>query len=332
MAGRNHSVDVRDHGGESNQVNCFQLFWKKHGGWILTVAISLGVLLFVILFPLSFHAVEYDEYALDRDKLRNNLDYNHVYENGNHFTGVNHEMIAFPRVFQFETFVGYDLPVFTSEGIQIGLQASYQWALIKTAIPSIHRQFRLVYKDQVHARVKAAIKNTATQFSADDFIKRRGDIDEAMTNASSAAIHDLGFNLPPDKFQLDKPLLPDNIVNKNLQTVIQLITNQAQAYKQQEAQVFQQTNVDVNNILSNGTRIVTEAQSQADRIISEANSFASNVVVGAEQAGLNNLFVSMGITNSTTKAILSKFIAIDNAAGIKLTMGLNPNPVYAVSS
>lgn len=120
----------------------------------------LAVILICSMVPTSFYGVEYNEYALSRYKLTNKMNYDHVYDNGNYYLGLNYEMIKFPRTYQYETFSGNDLRVFSKEGLKFGFQCTFQWRPLPEAIPDIHKQFRVTYRPQVLNRVIATPSRT----------------------------------------------------------------------------------------------------------------------------------------------------------------------------
>lgn len=286
--------------------------------WIKLSLSVIAIVMISSMVPASYYGVEYHEYAMARYKLVNSLDYSKVYDNGFYFLGLNYEMIKFPRVFTHEHFTGDDLRVFSKEGLEFAFQCSFQWRPIKEFIPSIHKQFRLSYQPQVKNRVIATIKNTVTMYTTDDFIHHRALIDKTITKNIGDAVRELGFDIPEDKFQFEKPLLPDNVRARFLQTQVQLVKNDEQVLRQQQALVIQETNVLVGNINSNATRVLTQATSTSTRIIAEANANAYNIYNTAEQQGLYELFSGMNITDSYTKALLRKIMAIENNNGVKL--------------
>lgn len=246
------------------------------------------------MVPSSYYGIEYDEYGLDRDKLYNKVDYNQVYDNGNYFLGLNHEFIKFPRVYQFEQFTGNGLSVFSKEGLEFGFQCTFQWRPKKESIPDIHRQFRVTYRPQVINRVIATIKNTVTKYTTDDFINSRDIIDRDITLAIGDAVDDLGFDIPADKFQFAKPLLPDNVRSRFLQTQVQLVKNDEQTLRQHQAVVLQETQRLVAAIVSNATAITTQADFTAQSIVDVAKADASRIVMQAEQDAISQIVSEMG--------------------------------------
>lgn len=297
---------------------------NKRGHVVVAVMSFIAVVLICSMVPASFYGVEYDQYGLDRDKLYNKMDYNVVYENGNYYLGLNHEFVIFPRIFQYEQFNNDTLRVFSKEGLEFGFQCSFQWRPRKEAIPDIHKQFRVSYQPQVINRVIATIKNTVTKYTTDDFINKRDTIDKDITISIGKAVYDLGFEIPADKFQFAKPLLPDNVRARFLQTQVQLVKNEEQALRQTQALVIQETNVIVSAINSNATSLLAQATSMSTRILAEAKALAFSTINDEEQLGLFRLFSGMNITDSTTKSLLRKVIAVEDNQSVKLYFGANP--------
>ena len=281
--------------------------------WVVGITSVIAVIMICSMVPSSFYGVEYDQYGLNRDKLYNKMEYDHVYENGNYFLGLNHEFIIFPRVFQYEHFTGAQLSVFSKEGLEFGFQCSFQWRPKKEAISNIHRQFRVSYQPQVINRVIATIKNTVTKYTTDDFIHMRDVIDDDITNSIGAAVAQLGFDIPQDKFQFAKPLLPDNVRSRFLQTQVQLVKNDEQSLRQQQSYVLQETQVLVAGINSNATKLVSQASSSSNRIIATATAQAFGIINTAEQNALANLFSSLNV-NEADKALLTKIIALEGTS------------------
>jgi len=309
--------------------------WSSTPCGVLTL-ISCGVIAVIMIcamVPSSYYGLEYDDYGLHRDKLYNKVDYDRVYDNGYYFLGLNQEFIKFPRTYLYEQFssdLNTTLPVFSADGLEFGFQCTYQWRINKAFIPEIHRNFRLAYRQQVNNRVISTIKNIAISFTTEEFVTKRALVDDIITAAIGRAVAALGFEIPDDKFQFAKPILPDNIRVKSLQKVVQLINNDVQTLVQQWQLVLQETGVQVNLVLSNATRVVNQAYSTNARIIAEANAQAFNIVNSAEQNGLEMLFRGMNITDATTMAALRRVIAIESNPTANIYFGLNPSTVLNV--
>ncbi len=299
----------------------------------LSACVIFCVVLFIVVaLPMSFHGVEYNEYALGRYSLSNKVDYGTVYSHGNHyFFLLGYQMITFPSTFQYEEFSGeHALSVFSKEGLLIGFQCTFQWRIKKEAIPKIHKEFRTSYRPQVLNRVIATIKNTVVQFTTDDFILNRELIDRIITTNIGNAVTELGFEIPADKFQFAKPLLPNNVRQKYLQTDTQLVINQQQSLLFQKAQVEQQTDVMVNLILSNATKILNEATSTSNKILGTAQADSYKITESAVQNGFALLFNTLNVTDPETMSQLIKAINLEVNSDIKLYVGLAGKAVVGV--
>lgn len=316
---------------EDTYVSRFRRWSQTDCGCTTIFALSfIAVLMICVMVPVSYYGVEYDEYALHRDKLYNKVEYDRVYTNGYYFLGLNQEFIKFPRTYVYESFVNTSLPVFSKDGLEFSFQCNYQWRIKESAVPDIHKNFRLAYRQQVNNRVISTIKNVAIGFTTEEFVSSRATVDDVITRAIGRAVSDLGFEIPEDKFQFAKPLLPENIRQKSLQKVVQLINNDVQSLVQQQQLVLQETGVIVNLILANSTKLLSQAQSTSNRILAEANATAFNIVNTEEQRGLNSLFVGLGITDVETKTLLRKVISLEENPTAQIYFGLSPSPVLNV--
>jgi hypothetical protein len=64
--------------------------------WILGILGGIGVLLLVILLPLSYKSLEPNEVGLDYDTVNYRIDDTKLYEEGRHYVGVGHDFKIFP--------------------------------------------------------------------------------------------------------------------------------------------------------------------------------------------------------------------------------------------
>lgn len=290
--------------------------------------VVIATIMLATMIPLSLYAVRYPKWALEKEKLSNRVNYDHVYGNGYYWLGLNKALIEFPATFQFIRF-GTDegetpLSVFSNEGLEFFLDCNVGVRMRKEAVPSIHKAFRLGYMDQVKNLVVAAIKNTATLFSTDDFITRRNVTDLAIASAVQAAVGTIGFDMPLENFQLRRPQMPESVVLKYRQALVQLINNGAQTFVQQKAMVEQQTNVLEQQILANASRVAIQSNATASRLITEARAYAQNRLLIAEQQGLAELFAGMNVTDPTIKRVLQTLISVELNPTIRVFYDLAP--------
>ena len=122
---------------------------EKIGG-IVGIVACIGFLLLVILLPLSFSYVSYDEYAMKKNSITHTLDYSEVYEMDRYFWGVGKSPMTFPRNYQFVDFGGsQELSVFDKKGLEIILHSSFEYRIIKDDLTKLYREYGLGYADQV---------------------------------------------------------------------------------------------------------------------------------------------------------------------------------------
>jgi len=64
--------------------------------WMISILVGIGVLLLVILLPISFKSLEPNEAGLDYDTMNYKLDTTKLYEEGRYYLGVGHKFKTFP--------------------------------------------------------------------------------------------------------------------------------------------------------------------------------------------------------------------------------------------
>ncbi len=108
------------------------------------------------------------------------------------------------------------------------------------------------------------------------------------------------------------------------------IVNEEQQLKKERADVVRGTELLVETILSNATRVTTETSSTAARILVENNARAKQIEITAVQEGLASLFRGMNITSNDTKLKLQRYIAMESNGGLRLYSGYVPAGVISV--
>ena len=87
--------------------------------------VGVGVLLILILVPMSFVGLEYYEMGFRRSKSTGSVNVDHVYEFGKHFIGPDGDFKVFPASAIFETYTG--ITVFSAD----------RWAALPEKVPNV---------------------------------------------------------------------------------------------------------------------------------------------------------------------------------------------------
>lgn len=307
--------------------------WFRHSvpDWLKWTACCVAIFLIALLVPLSYHGVPLNNYGLDRNALTNSVSYDRVYSNGLYFTGLSHDFVLFPSSFQFMELINKDMTVINSDGLSYSIQVSLQWRIRQEAVPQLHRSFRQNIEPQVRSRLRTAIATAMNTFDMRDMITNRSKIDRRITAEVAARLDEIGIEVPPEKFQLDTPILPETVAARFLDTQVQLIRNEEAVFKQAETAVRQSTQVDVNAILANATRIRDVTGTTVVARIDSATSVAQRMVEEARLSGLQLVFDAMNVTSTQLKQRLALVLAARQPANLTIYKGLPSNaPLVSV--
>lgn len=180
--------------------------------------IAIGLLLTVILIPLSFSYVEYHEIALKKDTITNEVDTGSVYTNGQYFWGVNKKPLSFPRQYQI---VKQDFSIFPSGGFEFDVSVVFWYRLNPEKLGSLYNSFGNAFHSQVVNRANAQIKNRAPDFTLEEYITRREEITRALYDALVDDLDEIFIELPADKFYLAEVQIPSEVRSRDLTAAVQ---------------------------------------------------------------------------------------------------------------
>ena len=132
---------------------------------IVVSILAVGLLLMVILVPMSLSHVEYYEYGLKKRKT-GSVDTSQVYGSGRHLVGPTYEFIKYQADAHFVQIE--DLSVFSaganedSIGLAFEVDVDFTYLLIKDEIGQLHEDLATSYQAVILSRARDAIKNEGT--------------------------------------------------------------------------------------------------------------------------------------------------------------------------
>ena len=300
--------------------------------WIcLSCCLVVGILLTVILIPLSFSYVEWNELALRKNSLTNKVDRSEVFANGRYFWGLTISPLIFPSTFQLISFRGQDLAVFAGAGdqnrsagagLEFFIEADIWYRLDRDLIPEIFNDFGTIYHDRLVDAIRASIKNTAPEFSVDDFVSRRPTIAHQMWLELNKDLTDLHLRIEEDKFLLNSIYFPNSLILKFQETVLKKLSID-QALLNRDVNLYQKgTEELVQAIEANITVIQQTGLAQAEAVVLEANATSVRIYQEALGIGLQQLVSSLNITDSKTRTkMFQLFTILDNPQAEKVIVG-----------
>lgn len=272
----------------------------KENGFVTCILIT-GLLLLVILLPLSFSYLEYYEYGLFQRKSTSRVSTDRVYGSGRYLIGPDGKFLAYQadaHVVKLD-----DVSVFSnadgedSVGLEFLLDVDLTYFLRKDQVGNLYRDLGRSYEGVVLARARDAIKNTAAAgVSFNEFFQDRLRIEEVFRNAVQKRWDDPpSLHCDLDQFHLGRIHIPASVAEKQLQSRLQLERNDRESYLQQATVEREKTSVEVNSIMLEKERVLKTAVAKANLIMAKARVEAREIKATANNEGTYNLTQAAGI-------------------------------------
>ena len=273
---------------------------KDYAGAFVSVC-SIGLLLMVILLPLSFSYVEYHQYGLKQRKSTGTVDVTKVYDSGRYAIGPDYKFLTYQadaHVLDLD-----ELSVFSASGgdnsigLEFVLDVHLTYTLQKDKIGEMHKSMATSYRTIIASRAKDAIKNRASiDISFTDFFENRENV-ESVLRAAVITRWAEAPALPAvlDQFHIGRIKIPENVARKQLETKLQNERNDKETSLQKALVERELTKVEVGKILNEKEKTLRSAEAEATRIKAKAVSDAQKTVLEAQSEGLKELFGADGL-------------------------------------
>jgi regulator of protease activity HflC (stomatin/prohibitin superfamily) len=284
------------------------------------VTVVLGLLLMVILMPLSFHRVNFDEVAVSYDKVSRELG-TKILREGLHDLGPSGSLIVLKTTQR--TASAENLKALTNDGMLVNLDIQVSYTIKIDEVFAIIDEFT----DQeghdrfLDALCESVIRDTSVKFSARAFYLQREDFQTALLNDITTAFSTYNVHATPNIVQVVNIDLPNSVESAlhnttvSQQDVQNALTERAQDV--QEAQIrLNLTKQQSDLLLLDADRQVAQINQQTEqavltqrnRILQRTYAFG-NISVGLGMGG--NFFV-----NTYLKALVTQMNTGKTIVGI----------------
>ena len=259
-----------------------------------------GILLLVILLPLSFSYVEYYEYGLNQRKTTGSVDVSRVYSSGRYTTGPDHHFIKYPADALYEEFNG--LSVFSaggsneSIGLEFIIDCDLTFFLKQDEVGQVHKELAKNFRNIVVSRAKDAVKNEAIFVTFTEYFQARRAVEARFANAVQRRWDEApSMHSTLDQFHVGRIQIPESVASKQLEARLQNERNDREKFLQQAKVEREKTAVDVNAINLEKEKIIRTAQAEASLLRSKAKSEADRIKAEAQVNGTRLLFDAASI-------------------------------------
>lgn len=281
------------------------------------------VFLLIILLPISFMYVNFDEYAFIRNKLTNTVDTSTVYENGRYYVLPHREKVVFPRDYQV---FNMSLSVSDKEekGFFMGVVVYYR--LNKERLADLYTAFGFNYETQINSIIESNVKNIAPQFTLNEYLNKRANITRTINNQLKKELEDVYINLEDNKVFIQQILFQEATVKRFLDIAVQGQENERRIFEQDAELIRADTTRLSEEVQAETTLIRRTANAQALQAIDTAKAEAVRITSGARGNGINTVLKELEVKDTDTRNTFIKLMAIlDNIEHIRLIGIDNPS-------
>jgi len=266
----------------------------------IITCVFIGILLLVILLPLSFSYIDYWEVGLKQNKITGNVNTEKVYTKGRYVVGPSVKFFKYQadaHIIHLE-----DVEVFSdggseSVGLSLFVDVDFTYFLKTEEIGQLHKDLARTYEVVILSRTNDAIKNTATTVKLEDYFGKRKEIEVKLKEAIQQRWNDpptLHANL--DQFHLGRIQIPDSVAEKQLQAKIQIETNKKEEFLQKARVEREITSVKVNEITLKKEKLIKKTEAEASlhkaNIIAEAEKIKADAINVGTKTLLDALEIS----------------------------------------
>jgi len=261
----------------------------------------------LIMFITSFAYVEYDELCFKKSTTTNTVDQSEVYANGRYLWGFNYNKVSFPRLFQSQEL---NLSVANQEGVMVNVLVSFWYRLPKEDLSNIYSRYGTNYETQLVSFARSAVRNTAVDFSVNQFLTNRSIIRDVMAQNVSRALAELYIDCPAYTVQLNEIEFTDAVLQKQLTAAITLEQNLLKEFEQQATEIRATTEKLVEEYQANTTFITREAEANKTAKIEIAQAQYDEIIGSARGNGMAVTMAALGITDEVDKSRFLKLMAV----------------------
>lgn len=262
-----------------------------------------GACWFFFLIPLfiglSVHVIRYSDLGLIRH-VTGVVEYDHVLTQDRWFLPLGHHPIRFDYTLQRVSFLSSEkdaLVVFSEQGLEFAFNIEFYYQVLPEKLGKLYQTYGLNYHDRINKVSQSVLKDQATRYSSDQFIRNR-----------TLICHDFGTLLKSQleekmNIKIDKVFVvlleihfPVTLVNKNMEATLEIQNNVLQQNQQRVDLVRAETLVMVSRILAEADYLVSSAEIQANQTLSQAQIDVVNMQLDAHREGLKYAQELMGLS------------------------------------
>ncbi|CAF1457019.1 unnamed protein product [Didymodactylos carnosus] len=297
--------------------------------WVYAVIIgvAIGILLLVILLPMSFSYLDFYDYGFLRRHTTGRVDLNRVYSGGRYLVGPDYHFKKFKATAHHVNF--NRISVFTTDNLEVHLTISFQFFLVKDDLPLLHAAYDIYYEPIIVSNAKEAIISSCSRFSTDEFIDNRDKIWKEIyfgvkrqlggtcclpncKTCTNCPIHEQcvpnctprstqctkdekGFFAEVRYLQLHDIDVPERVMERRLLGLVTDLQKEREEFLNLEALYKKGTDIKTNQFRNNATQSIAVAEAQAKLARDQATADSAKTVELARVESLAFMCDKLGI-------------------------------------
>jgi hypothetical protein len=277
----------------------------------ISYGICCGALWLLFLIPLlvglSFHTIKYFEIALV-ERVTGVVEYDHVLTQGIHYLPLTKKPVTFPATQNRVAFLQQTnnaLVVFSEQSLEFDFNIEFSYRLVKEGLGSIFRDYGLNFDDRVEKMSQSILKDQAVNYTSDDYIRERDRINQDFAYLLKERLEQaIPIVVDFDMVILMEIHFPDSLVNKNLDSAIEIQNNTLQLNQQAVDLIKVETDRMVAGILAQANFTLADAEIRGNQSISEATIEANIMQLDANSEGLHYAIAQLGLNSQETDGFL----------------------------
>ncbi|KXJ14793.1 uncharacterized protein LOC110238397 [Exaiptasia diaphana] len=312
-----------------------------------SILFVIGVILLVVLLPMSFGNVEYYQIALVKQKSTGKVDLSRVYSSGRYLIGPDYTFKTFEADAHFETL--NQVSTYSADKVEVTVSCTFQYFLKPEDLADLHQEYDVYYKPVIKSTANAVIKGVATDIPVGDFIRKREIVESKLFKAVADRLggkccrkdcklykcrsdclpyrdckkSDKGVFVEVRYFQLLGFDIHYDVKSRYLRQVIEREQEEEANFQLEEKVVRKETDRQRNEINNEAKEITQNSTSQATVIMAKAEGAALVEVEQARNTGLQQVFTSLGIKTESHKASYIYLSALRQQHKAKINVNYN---------
>lgn len=289
-------------------------------GTLLLVTAAIVIIIVPTITSMSVIYVDRNRYAFRKNSITNQVD-EVIYPSGRYFWGPTFSPIVFDGEYIRVNFDPTQLLVFSSTGLEFGVGISVYYQLQPSNLRLIFNQFGTVYNVTFSNIIKAAIKNVAPIFSAEQYVSNRSLVEDTFLNSVNTALVAVGIDIQADRFMMMGVSFPSSVSNRYLDTAIQQLTNERVILQRGVELIEAETDRQVAEIEANITITKSQAVAESNQIVQNAIELGKRQFNEAKGLGLSDLIAQLNITSATAYQKLLNVMTILDTSPQNVVIG-----------